>query len=79
MNYTDKFFEKIFPFFFGGMFIIAVGVIIAAPAMNYISAVKLQKSINAQCGTDYSVVDVLFNGERLTSLCQIKNQQITVK
>jgi hypothetical protein len=25
------------------------------------------------------VVDVLFNGERLTSLCQIKNQQITVK
>jgi hypothetical protein len=79
MNYTDKIFEKIYPFFIGGMFIFTIGVIIAAPAIKYISAANFQKSINAQCGTDYSVVDVLFNGERLTSLCQIKNQQITVK
>lgn len=79
MNYTDKFLEKIFPFFIGGMFIFTVGIIIAAPVIKYISAANLQKAINAQCGTNYSVIDVLYNGERLMSLCQTKNQQITVK
>ncbi len=79
MKNTDALFEKVFPFFFGGVFIIVAGTFIAIPISGYFSAVSLQKSLNSECGTSYSVLDVSLNGDRLTELCRIKNQQITIK
>lgn len=72
-------FERVSPFFFGGVFIIIAGTLISIPIISYYSAVSLQKSLNSECGTNYSVLDVALNGDRLTELCRIKNQQIAVK
>jgi hypothetical protein len=78
-SFNDSLLNRVFPFFFGGVFIFIVGTFITIPIAGYFSAVSLQKSLNSVCGTNYSVLDVSLNGDRLTELCRIKNQQITVK
>jgi hypothetical protein len=75
-SFNDSLFERVFPFFFGSVFIIVVLVI---PVTGYFSAVNLQKTLNEQCGANYSLLDVSLNGDQLLELCRVKNQQITIK
>lgn len=58
--------------FIGSMFI-------SIPFTKWNSAGVLQKQLNAQCGTNYSQMDVLLSSEKLTELCKIKNQEFLVK
>lgn len=59
--------------------VFCVAVLIGGPIGMWYSAGVEQKAINAQCGTNYSQLDVMFGGGNLTELCRIKNQQLTVK
>jgi hypothetical protein len=78
-SFNDSLFERVFPFFFGGVSIIVVLVFVSIPVTGYFSAVNLQKTLNEQCGTNYSLLDVSLNGDQLLELCRVKNQQITIK
>lgn len=54
-------------------------VFLSVPFGTYQSAVVTQKALNEQCGTNYSVKDVLFAGEQLQDLCKMKNQELLIK
>lgn len=54
-------------------------VLVLIPFSTYQSAVVTQKALNEQCGTNYSVKDVLFAGEQLQDLCKMENQELLVK
>lgn len=58
--------------FIGSMFI-------SIPITEWNSAGVVQKQLNEQCGTNYSQMDVLLSGEKLTELCKIKNQEFLIK
>ena len=49
------------------------------PVTEWNSAGVVQKQLNEQCGTNYSQMDVLLSGEKLTELCKIKNQELLIK
>lgn len=52
---------------------------IATPVIGYYRISTLQKALNQECGTNYSVLDVATAGEELQRLCQIKKQEITIR
>ena len=54
-------------------------VFVFIPVSTYQSAAVTQKALNEQCGTNYSVKDVLFAGDRLQDLCKMKNQELLIK
>jgi hypothetical protein len=75
-SFIDKHFETIFgTAMVLGLTFFFVGV----PVSVWYSAGVEQKAINAECGTNYSRVDVMLSGEGLTELCRIKSQQLTLK
>lgn len=52
---------------------------IATPVIGYYRVSTLQKALNQECGTNYSILDVATAGEELQRLCQIKKQEITIR
>jgi hypothetical protein len=75
-SFIDKHFETIFgTIVVLGLTLVFVGI----PVSAWYSAGVEQKAINAECGTNYSRLDVLFSSEGLTELCRIKSQQLTLK
>jgi hypothetical protein len=77
--YNESFGDKIFSaLVYVGVPLIVVTIVISIPISNWYSAGVEQKAINAQCGTNYSQLDVLTSSKSLTELCRIKNQQLTV-
>ncbi len=73
-------FEEIFSCILLVLVSMTVGsVLVLIPFSTYQSAVVTQKALNEQCGTNYSVKDVLFAGEQLQDLCKMKNQELLVK
>ena len=78
-NDYDSLADKLFSaFVFVGVPLIVVTIIISTPIANWYSAGVEQKAINAQCGTNYSQLEILSSSKSLTELCRIKNQQLTV-
>jgi hypothetical protein len=75
-SFIDKHFETIF----GTVMVLGLSLIfIGVPVSAWYSAGVKQKAINAECGTNYSRIDVILSGEGLTELCRIKNQQLILK
>jgi hypothetical protein len=75
-SFIDKHFETIF----GTVMVLCLAaVFLGIPVSAWYSAGVEQKAINAECGTNYSRIAVLFSSEGLTELCRIKNQQVTLK
>ena len=54
-------------------------VFLSVPFGTYQSAKITREALNEQCGTNYSVMDVLFAGDRLQELCKMKNQELLIK
>jgi hypothetical protein len=54
-------------------------VFLFIPFSTYQSATVTQKALNEQCGTNYSLKDVLLAGEQLQDLCKMKNQELLLK
>ena len=54
-------------------------LIVGIPVSSYLSAKVTRQALNEQCGTDYSVLDVLVSGEQLQGLCKMKNQELLIK
>lgn len=48
-------------------------------AASFYKAVTVQQALNTQCGTHYNLMQVSLAGDNLQKLCQIQNQQITIK
>jgi hypothetical protein len=75
-SFIDKHFETIF-----GTIVVAglVFVFVGIPVASWYSAGVEQKAINAECGTNYSRIDVMLSRDGLTELCRIKKQEVTLK
>ena len=54
-------------------------VFVMIPVSTYQSAKITREALNEQCGTNYSVTDVFFAGEKLQDLCKMKNQELLIK
>lgn len=79
MRFEESLADKMFSaLVYVGVPLIVVTIVISIPISNWYSAGVEQKAINAQCGTNYSQLDVLTSSKSLTELCRIKNQQLTV-
>lgn len=76
---ADDLFDRVFPIFFGVAFCTVVLVFVSIPVSGYFRATSLQKALNTECGTNYSLMEVSINGENLLELCRIKQQQVTLK
>jgi len=76
----QSFFDRYFETIFGTVMILGLSLIfIGVPVSAWYSAGVEQKAINAECGTNYSRVDVMLSRDGLTELCRIKKQQVTLK
>ena len=71
--------EKLGNVFLALMILFTGSLFISTPITEWNSAGVVQKQLNEQCGTNYSQMDVLFSGEKLTELCKIKNQELLIK
>ncbi len=56
-----------------------IGIMISIPVNGVIATMSRQRIINQQCDSNYSFIDVMFNGDSIERLCQIKQQTITIK
>jgi hypothetical protein len=75
-SFIDKHFETIF----GTVMVLGLSLIfVGIPVSHWYSAGVEQRAINAECGTNYSRLDVMLSGESLTELCRIKKQEILLK
>jgi hypothetical protein len=75
-SFIDKHFETIFGTV---MVLFLAAVFIGVPVFAWYSSGVKQKAINAECGTNYSRLDVMLSSEGLTELCRIKKQQLILK
>jgi hypothetical protein len=75
-SFIDKHFETILGTV---MVLFLAAVFIGVPVSAWYSSGVKQKAINAECGTNYSRLDVMLSSEGLTELCRIKKQQVTLK
>ena len=71
--------EKLGNVFLALMILLIGGTMVSGPITAWKSAGVVQKQLNAQCGTNYSQMDVLFSSGNLTELCKIKNQELLIK
>lgn len=71
--------EKLGNVFLALMILFIGSIVISIPITGWNSAGVVQKQLNEQCGTNYSQMDVLLSGEKLTELCKIKNQELLIK
>lgn len=56
-----------------------VSLFVGTPYFSYQGARVTREALNEQCGTDYSVMDVLMSGDTLKELCKMKNQELLIK
>jgi hypothetical protein len=76
----QSFFDKHFDTIFGTVIVLGLTfVFVGVPVASWYSAGVEQKAINAECGTNYSRIDVMLSRDGLTELCRIKSQQVTLK
>lgn len=68
-----------FSIFFGFTFLLVILGFISIPISGYFKTVSLQKALNQECNSNYTLLDVALNGDEITKLCQIKNQTLTIK
>lgn len=54
-------------------------VFVGAPLVGISRVITTQQALNQECKTNYSFLQVALAGDNLARLCQIKNQQITIK
>lgn len=59
--------------------LLIVLIVGGAFAADLYKAVIVQQALNTQCGTHYNLMQVSLAGDNLQKLCQIQNQQITIK
>jgi hypothetical protein len=71
--------EKLANAFLALMVLFIAGILVSVPFTEWNSAGVVQKQLNTQCGTNYSQLDVLLSGEKLTELCKIKSQELLIK
>ena len=57
----------------------AVLVLLAAPITGVVRVMTTQQALNEQCGTNYNFFQVATAGDNLSRICQIKNQNVTIK
>jgi hypothetical protein len=76
----QSFFDKHFDTIFGTVIVLGLTfVFVGVPVASWYSAGVEQKAINAECGTNYSRIDVMLSRDGLTELCRIKKQEVTLK
>ena len=63
------------------LFIILVFVLafVGAPLVGISRVITTQQALNQECKTNYNFIQVALSGDNLARLCQMKNQQITIK
>jgi hypothetical protein len=71
--------EKLANAFLALMVLFIACILVSVPFTEWNSAGVVQKQLNTQCGTNYSQLDVLLSGEKLTELCKIKSQELLIK
>ena len=59
--------------------LLIIAIFVAIPVSGVYQAVTLQKTINQECNTNYSLMEVALNGDKLIELCKVKNQTLTLK
>jgi hypothetical protein len=59
--------------------IVFIGIIISIPVNSIIGTMSRQRIVNEQCDSNYSFIDIAFNGDSIERLCQVKQQTITIK
>lgn len=69
----------IFELFFVVVFCLVIAGFISMPVIGYFRIVSLQRILETECGQNYALLDVAFNGDTLLTACKIKNQTITIK
>ena len=52
---------------------------VGAPLVGISRVITTQQALNQECKTNYNFLQVALAGDNLARLCQIKNQQITIK
>ena len=52
---------------------------VGAPLVGISRVITTQQALNQECKTNYNFIQVALSGDNLARLCQIKNQQITIK
>lgn len=77
--YKDSFGDKLFNLFPSFCVLLTVSIIVGLPVAHWYSAGVEQEAINKQCKTNYTQLQILFSGDTLKQLCQIKEQQVTIK
>jgi hypothetical protein len=76
----QSFFDKHFDTIFGTVIVLGLTfVFVGVPVASWYSAGVEQNAINAECGTNYSRIDVMLSRDGLTELCRIKKQEVTLK
>lgn len=61
------------------VFIFASLLFISTPVILVGKVITTQQTLNQECGSKYTLLQVALAGDNLARLCQIKNQQITIK
>ena len=70
---------KHFDTFFNTILFLIIVTFVSIPVSGFYQAVTLQKTINQECNTNYSLIEVAMNGDNLIQLCKVKNQTVTLK
>ena len=61
------------------LFLLTALILGGGIAYEVYGTVTVQQALNTQCGTHYNLIQVATAGDNLQKLCQIQNQQITIK
>jgi hypothetical protein len=76
----QSFFDKHFDTIFGTFVVLGLSLVfVGVPVATWYSAGVEQRAINAECGTNYSRIDVMLSRDGLTELCRIKKQEILLR
>jgi len=54
-------------------------ILIGLPVGIYFASVSQQRIINDRCGYDYTALDYFLNGDSISAMCGIEQQQIHLK
>ncbi len=70
---------KHFDTFFNTILFLIIVTFVSIPISGVYQSLTLQKTINQECNTNYSLIEVALNGDNLIQLCKVKNQTVTIK
>ena len=60
-------------------FVLVFTIVTIGPTTFIIKTTTTQQTLNQECKTNYSFLEVAVAGDNLSRLCQIKQQTITIK